>query len=336
LLNDFFNDFLAQRTYMKSTIFQYTRNVVSALVRHAAMVPLALTLGLLAPSHAAESSPATPASAAKTSPGSKGLFWEIKSGDKTVYMFGSIHVAKPDFYPLPQAVEAAYKRAEVLAVELDASAPGLQQKLAPYITYAAPDKLQNHLSAATWKRLTDLDSNAAQAMQSVKPGIVVTAISLGLMKGLGYAGESGIDLHFIKQAKADGKRILELETAEFQVQVLTSLSDADSDAMLGHTLDAMKSGELVQMVDAMVNAWRSGDAETLAKIMRESSSKDPGSEKMMKALLDDRNLLMTEKIIQLLQSGKPAFIVVGAGHMAGPKSIVDLLQKKGITVTQIR
>ncbi len=318
---------------MKTAILQYAHNLSRTLLRHAAMVPLALTLGLLAPSHAADSNAA---SATKANPSTKGLFWEIKSGDKTVYMFGSIHIAKPDFYPLPKAVEAAYQRAEVLAVELDASDPGLQQKLAPHVTYAPPNKLQNHLTEATWKQLSDTVGPNAQAMQSLKPVIVATALSLGMLQQLGYDMEAGIDLHFIKQAKADGKRIQEFETPEFQAQVLTSLNDADNDAMLSYTLSALKTGEMKQTIDAMVKTWRNGDAKALAKLLRESSSKDPGSEKMMKALFDERNILMAEKIIQLLQSGKPAFIVVGAGHMAGPNSIVDLLQKKGIKVTQIR
>ncbi len=312
---------------MKSAILQYARNVSNTLLRHAAILPLALSLGFISPTYA------TGASATQAT---KGLFWEIKSGNKTVYMFGSVHIAKPDFYPLPPAVEAAYQRAEVLAVELDSSAPGFQQKMAPHVTYAPPDKLQNHLSAATWKQLTDLIGPEAEALQTLKPMPVANALSLGMLQKLGYDARLGIDYHFIKQAKADNKPIQEFETAEFMGQVLSSLSDADNDALLSSTLSAMKNGEFLQSFHDMLQAWRNGDAKALAKTLREMASRDPGSEKMMKALLDERNILMTEKIIQLLQSGKPAFIVVGAGHMAGPNSIVDLLQKKGIKVTQIR
>ena len=188
---------------MQSAMLQYARNVSNTLLRHAAILPLTLTLGLVAPSHAADSNPARAASASKARQATKGLFWEIKSGDKTVYMFGSIHIAKSDFYPLPKAVEAAYQRAEVLAVELDASDPGLQQKLAPHVTYAPPDKLQNHVTEATWKQLSDTVGPNAQAMQSLKPVIVATALSLSMLQQLGYDTESGIDLHFIRQAKAD-------------------------------------------------------------------------------------------------------------------------------------
>ena len=321
-------------------------------LHHVAAIPLACVLGWINPAYAQDSAraPATGTAASNqaqsatanatatttTTTTTKGLFWEIKSGDKTVYMFGSIHLAKPDFYPLPKAVEAAYQRAEVLAVELDASAPGFQQKQAQHFTYAPPDKLQNHLSAATWEQLVDLIGPEAEALQTLKPMPVANALSLGMWQKLGYEGRLGIDYHFIKQAKADAKQIQEFETAEFMGQVLTSLSDADNDALLSSTLSAMKNGELLQPFHDMLQAWRNGDAKALAKTLREMSSRDPGSEKMMKALLDDRNILMAEKIIQLLQSGKPAFIVVGAGHMAGPKSIVDLLQKKGIQVSQIK
>lgn len=322
-----------------------THNGKIRLQRHAAqlklLLPLVLALGFFSPAQAADQAVAKPASASSKAAKAgehktKGLFWEITSGNKTVYMFGSIHIAKPDFYPLPAQVQAAYKKAAVLAVEVDASAPGVQEKLTPYMTYAAPDKLQNHLTPQTWKQLGDTIGPNAEAMQSLKPVIVATALSIGFMQQLGYDAQSGIDMHFLNQAKADKKTIQEFESAEFQGQVLTSLNDAEGDAVLAQTLTSLKNGEMKQQLDGMVSAWRSGDAVKLANLLRESSSKDIGSEKMMKKLFDERNIGMAEKVLQLLESGKPAFIVLGAGHMAGPNSIVDLLQKKGIKIKQIK
>ncbi|MEN9864669.1 MAG: hypothetical protein RL748_259 [Pseudomonadota bacterium] len=313
------------------------------------ILPLVLALGLFGPAQAAEPSAnqskqqATDKAASASSKAAKGkaqqsrgLFWEIQSGNKTVYMFGSIHIAKPDFYPLPKQVQAAYKKAAVLAVEVDASAPGVQEKVMPYMTYAAPDKLQNHLTPQTWKALSDTIGPNVEAMQQLKPVIVATALSIGVMQQLGYDAQSGIDMHFLKQAKADKKTIQEFESAEFQGQVLASLNDAEGDAVLAQALVSLKNGEMKQQLDDMVSAWRSGDAEKLANLLREASSKDIGSEKMMKKLFDERNIGMAEKVVQLLESGKPAFIVLGAGHMAGPNSIVDLLQKKGIKIKQIK
>lgn len=47
------------------------------------------------------------------------LLWQVKSKDNTVYLYGTIHVGKPSFYPLPDAVENAFRQSARLAVEAD-------------------------------------------------------------------------------------------------------------------------------------------------------------------------------------------------------------------------
>ena len=52
--------------------------------------------------------------------------------------------------------------------------------------------------------------------------------------------------------------------------------------------------------------------------------------------MDDRNEGMVTKINDMMKAGEKLFVVVGAGHLAGEKSVVDLLKKQGLEVTQIR
>ena len=48
------------------------------------------------------------------------LLYRVSDGQGcTVYLLGTIHMGRPDFYPLGTAAEAAYQAAEVLAVEAD-------------------------------------------------------------------------------------------------------------------------------------------------------------------------------------------------------------------------
>jgi uncharacterized protein YbaP (TraB family) len=85
-----------------------------------------------------------------------GILWEVKSATNTAYLFGSFHLAKASFYPLPAAVQNAYQQADTLAVEVDASDPQFSRKLIPLLSYAAPDKLENHLQKATWESMQKL------------------------------------------------------------------------------------------------------------------------------------------------------------------------------------
>lgn len=266
----------------------------------------------------------------------KGVFWEVKSEKNSAYLFGSIHLAKASFYPLPEAVEAAYKQADTLVVEVDTTDAKAAEKAMPFFTYAAPDKLENHIKKSTWESLQSMVGPAAAQFQSLKPTIVATALSIGVFRQQGYDASKGVDLHYVLRAKQDKKNIVELESTAFQASVLGGLADEDADAMLAQTLEGLKNGDTLRETAGMISAWKTGDAEGLARILQEAASKDVGSKKLMKLLLDDRNQGMTKKILGLLAEGKKLFVVVGAGHLSGANSIIELLEKQGLEVKQIK
>ncbi|MFZ6871664.1 TraB/GumN family protein [Undibacterium sp. Di27W] len=266
----------------------------------------------------------------------KGVLWEVKSEKNTAYLFGSIHLAKASFYPLPEAVESAYKQADTLVVEVDTTDAKAAEKAMPFFTYAAPDKLENHIKKTTWESLQSMVGPAAAQFQNLKPTVVATALSIGVFRQQGYDASKGVDLHYILRAKQDKKEIVELESTAFQAGVLGGLPDEDADAMLAQTLDGLKSGDTLRETAGMISAWKSGDVEGLAKILQDAANKDAGSKKLMKLLLDDRNQGMTKKILGLQEQGKKLFIVVGAGHLSGANSIIELLEKQGLEVKQIK
>jgi uncharacterized protein YbaP (TraB family) len=263
------------------------------------------------------------------------VLWELKSGKHTVYLFGSIHMAKSDFYPLPDKIEEAYRKSERLVVELDPTAPDIAFRMAPFISYAPPDNLEKHLSAPTWQKLVQRLGPSTEQVKMMKPSMLSAVLMINLFSTEGYAPQAGIDLHFISQAKADKKPIQELETIEFQAGVLGNLADADGEAMLQETLDGFDNGEGLALIDAMATAWKKGDAQGLADLFVQEAAQNPSSARVMKALIDDRNPEMTRKVAALSAEGKDAFVVVGMGHLVGPEGIVQLLRKRGLTVQRV-
>lgn len=271
-----------------------------------------------------------------TEAATRGLLFEIKSGDKTAYLFGSIHIAKSDFYPMSPKVEAAYKTADTVMVEADTTDAQAVQAMLPKLMYAAPDKLQNHLTPATWSQFQSLFGPAAEQLQNLKPFLVLSAITIQVAAQIGYSPEQGIDLHFIKRSKEDKKTLLELESLTFQANIMSSLSDEEGDSLIASLVDSIKKREIVSELNNLVDAWKAADADAIAKLFIESGNKDAGSKRITKLLLDDRNEGMANKINQTMASGKKLFVVVGAGHLAGEKSVIDLLKKQGLEVKQIR
>jgi uncharacterized protein len=69
--------------------------------------------------------------------------------------------------------------------------------------------------------------------------------------------------------------------------------------------------------------------------MREAADKDAASQRFYKRLLDDRNIGMADKIAKMAQRGEKAFVVVGAGHLVGANSVVELLSQSGFKVKQV-
>jgi uncharacterized protein YbaP (TraB family) len=267
--------------------------------------------------------------------GYKPLMWKISTSGKPVYLFGSIHVAKPDFYPLPAPVEKAYQQAGTLVVEVDASAPDANSRMLPFVTYASPDNLQKHLTVPVWQKVVGLLGPAAEQVKAMKPAMVSTALAMSAFSTQGYVPQAGIDLHFISQAKADKKQVLELESLEFQAQVLGGLNDADGESMLNQIVDGFQNGEAIEMVNTIVTAWKAGDSKGLVDAFTKEAEQDPGSAHLTQLLIDGRNPHMADGIAKLAKEGKGAFVVVGVGHLVGPNSVVELLKKRGMQVQQV-
>ena len=267
--------------------------------------------------------------------GSGKLFlWEVKSATNSVYIFGSIHTAKPDMYPLPQAVEDAYHRADQLAVEADVTDPTKAARALSLLTYTPPDGLDRHVSPGVWKQLEATPAGKDATLKTLKPAALASFLAIAAMSMHGYDPQAGIDLHFLTSAHAEAKQIVELESVEFQAGILGSVSDEDGDALLSETLKELRTGELVRDIDQVASAWKAGDDESVGRLLREAN-KDPASKRMFAKLFDERNPAMADKIAAMASGTGHAFVVIGAGHLAGDRNVLELLKAKGLQVRRL-
>jgi len=90
--------------------------------------------------------------------------------------------------------------------------------------------------------------------------------------------------------------------------------------------------EVKPMLDRMVTEWAEGDADELAAVLNEGMT-DPA---VAEALLYKRNANWAEWIDARLDQPGTVFIAVGAGHLAGARSVQDHLAEKGIAVTRVK
>jgi len=269
----------------------------------------------------------------------KSVLYKVSSPTSTVYVLGSIHLAKPELYPLKKPIESAYKASDVLVVELDVtsqhSVSVIQTSMMTLGLYPPNKSLKSELTPLTYKLLKNYLKKiglSLDIMQPMRPWTVMLQLSSMEMMRLGYDARLGIDLHFLTQAKQDGKAILELESAEEQMSFLSKKDKKFQDLLLRYTLEEMH--EMEPLLTKMFKSWKTGDAQSLAQLVDTSLGADPRLDEMYELLITKRNYAMTKRVQGYLETNKNYFVVVGAGHVVGDEGIVRILGKRGYKVTQ--
>ena len=126
------------------------------------------------------------------------------------------------------------------------------------------------------------------------------------------------------------RSILEIEGAEFQFKMLSSLESSLQEESLGAALTQMD--KLKDLFQTMREIWMSGDEEAMDAWMTKYMA---GSEKMRKVMLEGRNPAMADAAEALLKGKGRGFVVVGAGHLVGKEGLAALLAARGYKVEQV-
>lgn len=270
-------------------------------------------------------------------PHQKTFLWKVQSETSTVYILGSVHVLKKDFYPLPAEIEDAFRKADTLAVEanIDKVDIGKTVSIIQDSFYPGDDTIEKHISGDTYnlakKRLKELGMPIELFLKNKPWFLAMTLTTLELSK-LGFDPEYGIDKHFLDKA-AGKKKILELESVQYQADLFNSFTDDEQEVFLIYTMKEMD--QLKQEMDALTGAWKTGDAEAMDSIVSAQLRAEPRLSNIYEKILYERNRKLTSKIEDYLKSGEKCFVIVGAGHLTGKNGIIELLKTDGYSVEQM-
>ena len=265
----------------------------------------------------------------------KHCFWKVEGKSNSVYVLGSIHVLNKKFYPLDNTIEEAFKNAKTLVLEADLQemeSPATQMKMLKFGRYGEGDSLKKHVSTDTYEKLDSYmkKSGASAAMlDSFKPWMVAVVLVAGELQKLGFNPQEGVDRYFYQKAKSDEKKVIGLETADFQLSLFNEFTEEDGESMLKETFEEIDN--LKKEFDEMTRAWKTGDTEKLDRTMVQEMR---GYPELYKKLLVERNQRWARQMDRFLAEGKDVFVVVGAAHLVGKDSLVRMLQMKGYKVTQ--
>ena len=267
----------------------------------------------------------------------KSFLWKIQSQATTAYVLGSLHYSKKEMYPLSEKIEKAFDASEILVVEADVNDVKKFDilKLVERAFYPEDDTLEKHVSPELYERVVKEAAGlgmSAELLNKQKPWfLAMTLVALESLK-LGFDPNLGIDKYFL--SKAEGrKETLELESLDYQFNLLSEFSDKDQELFLLYTLKDLKVME--EELERLTQAWTSGDTKTMEAILTRSASEDKRLSFIFEKLIYERNGKMASKIEDYLRTGKTYFVIVGAGHLVSDRGIVEILRRKGYRIEQL-
>jgi uncharacterized protein YbaP (TraB family) len=291
--------------------------------RLAAFGAIAATACASAPS--AEAKPASPA------------LWKVADADTTIYLFGTIHLLPPGTKWRSPTFDKAAAGSDTLVVEtdIDESDPSatlgelfklaISPGLPPLAERVKPEQ---RAALATAIQKSGVPAAAFDKMETWAAAFLLLA---GQFKDLGLDSESGVESVLKKQFVDGGKPIGQLETNAEQLGFFDTLSEeAQRDFLEGVLDDAAATKE---EFGQMLQAWSKGDVAGVAKSFNADVGEAP---ELMDALIARRNANWAKWVKSRLDQPGTVMMAVGAGHLAGDKSVVKLLEKQGLKVTRIQ
>ncbi len=261
--------------------------------------------------------------------------WQVRSDTITMYLLGSVHLLRHSDFPLDAALEAAYERSDLLVLELDLkdADPMRAQTLINEIGRIRNGDLEDWMGPDDYRRAHALAARLdidLDRLRQLKPWLAaITILQLQLAR-LGFSPDLGVDFHFAERAEKDGKTVRGLETMEFQLAQFDALSRNQQSEFLLQSLD--EAEDVADEIDAMVAAWKSGDSAALARVLEDGFA---GYPELYDRLVMQRNSNWLPQLVALLDGDEDVLVVVGALHLVGSGSVIEMLQQRGYVARQL-
>ena len=299
--------------------------MLKSLVRRA-VAALGLSLALIsAPAEAKAPHSARPA------------LWAVADADTTIYLFGTIHLLPQNYQWRTTKFDQAVTGSQELVVEtivdeknpqaLMAALAGLAfSKGLPPIDQRVPPEKRAALEAAIQK--SGIPRPVFDQLETWAAAFMLLG---NQFKEMGLKGEEGVETVLRSAFTTQGKKIGELESNVQQLGFFDTLPESAQRALLEGSIE--QTDAFNEDFDAMLKSWSRGDVAGIAR----SFDRDLASSPILaQALIKQRNANWSKWIEQRMAQPGAVMIAVGAGHLAGKDSVIELLEKDGFRVKRVQ
>ena len=279
------------------------------------------------------------------------LLWRIDGNGlaKPSYLYGTFHTQDPRAFNFRDSVLPALLSCEIAAFELqvDTMFAAMHRKL------YYPDSVINLREYLTDEEFDILDERlleetglSAEALQYTDPSILhlfLEEVSTPIeeegndieLKLEDFDGllripkETFLDAWLFRTARLEGKTVVGLETIEEHIAIMDTIPLQERIRMLVATTEYNPS-ENIKTWRELVDAYQREDIEALFRLIEQEELPIGVQFK----LLTERNRNIADRMAVLAYKG-PTFTAVGAAHLAGEEGVIQLLRRKGFSVSPV-
>ncbi|HEX8842387.1 MAG TPA: TraB/GumN family protein [Sphingomicrobium sp.] len=263
--------------------------------------------------------------------------WAVSDADTTIYLFGTIHLLPSDYKWRTPKFDQAVAGSQQLVVETIVDENNPQEMMAalaslafspglPPLVDRVPPAKRPALEAAMKK-----SGLPVQAFDKMETWAAAFMLLGNQFREMGLKNGEGVETVLRNAFKSQGKSIGELESNKEQLSFFDKLPEPAQRALLEGAIEDNKA--MGSDFSQMLSAWARGDVNAIAKSFNRDLSSSP---ELKQALLERRNANWSHWVEQRMASPGAVMVAVGAGHLAGNGSLVDLLKRQGYKVRRLQ
>lgn len=267
----------------------------------------------------------------------KPAMWRLYDHDTSIYLFGTVHLLPPGTDWRTPALDEATGEAGTLVVEtiIDEKNPqafaaelarlSIRPGQPPIIERVPPEKRDALRNVIAKSGIPEA------ALNNMETWAAAFALLQLQFKELGVSGNDGVELNLRKAFAEAGKPVEQLETNGQQLGFFDGLPESAQRQLLEGAIESPAAAK--KQFDSMLAAWISGDVEAIGRTFNAEFKSSP---ELKEALLRRRNANWAGWLHSRLASPGTIFVAVGAGHLAGEDSVVEMLKQRGLKVSRVQ
>jgi len=302
-----------------------------------------------------------------------GAIHRITYGDNVVYLFGTMHAAAPEWFPLADVVEDAMTRADVFAFEIDMTFASIEMEelmalmlLLETGMYMEQETLADVIPAHIYEELVRYIETYDMTYEEVyrmNPVALITTLQVAVAAevfaehGIYYDDQMGVDGYILDFARRNNRPVIGLEPISQQMRIgfapdqeildragfIGTLQEIYYDALDEFTSrDELFTYLYENTASHYEYLYNDIDALVAGMVVTSEEMENAFTRYMVEVLMNFRSTYYANRIAELLRDTEEAttfFVAVGLSHVVREgeylTNIVEQLELLGIVADPI-